>query len=122
MALSHVLFGVCDEEDKLGRVSSHGLPAGVSFLHFCTKYGFGPDSPWDQKQPSRTGASTGAITVATIISHLLGQEWGSGLKQDRVIKPGSVSGVPEVVTRIRRNDSGPQNSYHLVQMPRSHLG
>lgn len=47
------LLGVCDQEDKLGRLSSHGLPAGVSFLHFCMKYRFGPDSPWDQKQPEQ---------------------------------------------------------------------
>lgn len=48
------LLGVCDQEEKLGRVSSHGLPAGVSFLHFCTKYRFGPNFPWDQKQPEQT--------------------------------------------------------------------
>lgn len=48
-----------------------------SLLHFCTRYRFGPESPWDQKQPEpwlvpQTGTCSGAEPIATVISDLLG--------------------------------------------------
>lgn len=69
--------------------------------------------PGTRNSQSRPGACSGAVPVATVISHLLGQEWENGLKQDRVLRPGFISGVLEVGMMIRRNDSGPQNSRTL---------
>jgi len=58
--------------------------------------------PGTTSSQSRPGACSGAVPIATVISDLLGQELGSGPKQDRVLRPGFVPGVLEVDMMIRR--------------------
>lgn len=56
MALSRMLL-VC-LVFVMRKINWEGSPRTVSLLGslsflFCTKYRFGPDSPWDQKQPEQ---------------------------------------------------------------------
>lgn len=55
-------------KDKQGKCLLAQSSCWGLFLHFCTMYGFGPESPWDQKQPERW---------------LVPQTWGLGCSHSR---------------------------------------
>lgn len=70
------VLGICDQGKTRGVVFSHGPPCWGSLLHFCTRYRFGPESPWDQKQPEpwlvhRPRGLQWGEPIATVISDLL---------------------------------------------------
>lgn len=74
--------------------------------------------PGTKSSQSRPRACSGAVPVAIVISDLLGQEWGSGPKQDRVPRPSFVSGVLEVGMMIGRMTLALRTLNTLSKCPR----